>query len=565
MRSRGERREDRRILLNLIMDYIFVPCSRVPVRVRQSDGSPNIHDRARRTWGVTNLIFLDSLFCFVQRARRDAMGRELPSEIVALILSFLAPRQLRSHRRRLTRLPASSDFTPLIQQRLFYKLCWFIGKDGFEQLPTIVKNAGAYVRYFKILSPERTGSNVDWEALPPGTDPGSLLSPGNDILQQRSVEIAAQAFGKMKFITHLDIETRVGMLEEDNTDGDDADEEALMDFGQALSMLSGLEAISFAVMHPRKKLNILATPLYSSPYLRLIAQSSHLRSLDLWRIKFELDPITPHPGFRLSTLILSDCALGGEVELDWLIGYSEGDRSARLETLELKNLDLTNSATTSDPITTLFHSSTAIPPFASSLQHLVIELAHPLTTPIDLSHFHSLKTLELGGPSLSPSTFTSLIPTAPLFRPVVPQLSSLILSHTPEITFIDMATALPLLPSLDLLQVVSDAHVHRSLPWNTPAPRWDWGDESIIKRAAKLARVNKIDFELKLNGRLVNAETEEEEELESEGEGAENSSAGGLGDEMFYLSSDEEEAYAAGKAREEVWRKERAEDELSDY
>lgn len=427
------------------------------------------------------------------------------------------------------------------------------------------------MRYFKILSPERRGTDVDWEALEPGTDPGTLLSPGNDVPQAEIVHLATLAFGSMRFLTHLDLEANVGTLEEDSEEGDDASEELLMELGQALAGIEGLEEMTFAVMHPRKKLNILATSLYSSPYLRLVAQSSHLRSLDLWRVKFELDPITPQPGFRLLTLILSDCIIGGAVELDWFIGYT-GERSDRLETLELKNIDFTHSnpddSPTSDPISTLFSSSTTVPAFASSLQHLIIELAHPLTTPLDLSHFHSLKSIELGGASIDPSTLSSLLPLAPLYRPIVPQLNSLILSHTPEIPSIDITTALSLLPSLDLLQIVSDGHVHRSLAWNTPLPRWEWGDEAIFKRGAKLARVSKVDFELKLNGRVFNAATAEEEDSEEEegdGEGAENSSAGAGGDEMFYLSSDEEEAYAAGKMREEVWRRERVEDELSDY
>lgn len=382
----------------------------------------------------------------------------LSTELLDRILSLSVPRAPKLARKRwATLLAVHPTLVPIVRRALYRKVSLVVGdpRGSDQRLLRLLEQSGGpaseHVQYLRIRVPDPPQSIV----LHPGQDPAFALLPRPYLDPVETLALVTRVIRLVPHVRHIELNLQVGVnLEEQDHLGEggnsperaDIEEEA----DQALRRLaegfgrwaSRLETCVSAVEDPRQRLQVWADrdcpaarnagqeeggkdhPRFQiSPQVRALASWHNLARLDLWRVRLVLPRAflagQAPPTFQLRELVLTQCELGGEPELEWLLGsHADVPRSARLNKLVLDCVEFDDTPGSSGPVRSVF-SPSGNPdlhlPFAATLECLTLVLPHPVDPErqdqqsLDLfSSLTALKAVELGGPGITEPMLVSL-------------------------------------------------------------------------------------------------------------------------------------------------------------
>ncbi|GAA6036198.1 hypothetical protein JCM8097_006831 [Rhodosporidiobolus ruineniae] len=447
----------------------------------------------------------------------------LPPEALDLVLHHTLPSHanLRTQRRVLSVLLCVHPvLTALVRRRLYRKVTLVVGDtkgrdgrlmdlldggaDGSEEEKS--KAAGHHVKFLKIRVPDADPSSMPFDR---DSDPAAALLPRAVLSFPDTVDVVTRFVEAVTAPVHVELDCQVGMRFEGEPEeaGDDVfgGTDKLKRLEQAWTSWRTINCLVFSVEDVQQRLQVLASPSSSSPFLTALATWDNLTILDLWRAKLGLPPSMPKPRFRLETLHLIQCTFGRLSDLLWLTGGPDEPRARKLKRLVLNEVEFLShpaggapsSSAEPHPLVSFFRPSTAPAneaPFVSTLSDLTLILRDPLPSAgLDtlLSPYTSLTKLEIGGPGVSlpllSSVFTPFTSSshsaAPTPASSLKDLALTYLTH-PSLPLSSLLSLLsPPSPSstpltaLQTLRFYSGFPLPRSLPWRvrhaTPEPRWE--------------------------------------------------------------------------------------------
>ncbi|GAA5875803.1 hypothetical protein JCM3774_006460 [Rhodotorula dairenensis] len=380
----------------------------------------------------------------------------LSTELLDRILSLSVPRPPKLARKRWAALllvhPA---LVPIIRRALYRKVSLVVGdpRGSDQRLLRLLEQAGGpaseHVQYLRIRVPDPPQNVI----LHPGQDPAFALLPRPCLDPVKTLALVTRVITLVPHVRHIELNLQVGVnLEGQESMGEggrsspertdsEAQREALRRLADSLQLWAPrLETCVSAVEDPRQRLQVWAdrdSPVSSdpqrdgnehprsqlSPQVRALARWHNLSRLDLWRVRLVLPrPFLagPHarPTFRLCELVLTQCELGGEPELEWLLGSrapADAPRSSRLNKLVLDCVEFDDAPGSSAPVRTVFAAPAGpdmdyLVPFATTLEclTLAVELGGPgITEPILASLFGSLDSTL---PTTAPGTKSAAPP-----------------------------------------------------------------------------------------------------------------------------------------------------------
>ncbi|GAA6053230.1 hypothetical protein JCM3770_002667 [Rhodotorula araucariae] len=429
----------------------------------------------------------------------------LSPELLDNILVLAVPSKPRPARLALSRLlGVCRTLAPLVRRHLYAKLSLVVAVPSRQdqKLMCLLRDgtAGPLVRFLKVRAPEPEPIL----GLDPAEDPVAALVPRPRMPQPETIAWVAEALERMPVVRYLDLQLRVAAWLEGDMDpaGDfgstTAAAAAIDRLRRALvAWAATLETALVALEDAQQRLQVWAHPrLGRAPHVDGLAAWDRLTTLDLWRVQIVLsaradagdDELPPPPRFRLRTLILTQCELGGAAELRWLLGAAGSARSAALTELHLCEVEFAHHPESSAPLLAVLPDPSApgytAPAFASTLTGLELLLSHPVGRPTPaalLAPLTALRTVTLGGPGIDPALVASLFTGAPATAPApapshsIAALTLQYLAHVPLAALLGHLEprAIPALGKLAL----HEAWTHpRRMTWRerreTPEPVW---------------------------------------------------------------------------------------------
>jgi len=355
---------------------------------------------------------------------------------------------------------------PVVRRHLYLKLSLVVAAPSRQDLKLVALLragvAGHLVRILKVRAPDPDPSSALFDD--PDLDPVTALVPQPRLAQPATLDRVAEALELMPRVRHVELDLRVGTWLEGDTApaGDFGDDAAVRNaqlarLGRALEAWSAtLETAIVAVEDVQQRLQVWADPaLGRAPQVAALGAWDHLTALDLWRVRLVLTAtpgaqvrgegdsaathvdgegdtvhvMPPQPRFRLRSLALTQCELGGADELRWLLGSAatgDAERSNGLADLQLSEVVFVHHTRSSSPVLAALGRDEVgeEPVFARSLRGLRLLLEHPIggedgaegrrpSTEGLLTPFIALKEVGLGGPGVDYALLASLFPSHP--------------------------------------------------------------------------------------------------------------------------------------------------------
>ncbi|GAA5900785.1 hypothetical protein JCM8208_004610 [Rhodotorula glutinis] len=381
------------------------------------------------------------------------LSPELLDHIVVLSL----PAKPRPARLALsTLLRVCRTLAPIVRRHLYRKLSLVVAAPSRQDLKLVALLragiAGHLVRILKVRAPDPDPSSSMFDDS--SVDPVTALVPQPRLAQPDTLVRVADALELMPHVRHAELDLRVGTwLEDDVAPAGDFGEpaavrdEQLARLERALKAWGAtLETAIVAVEDVQQRLQVWADPkLGRAPHVTALGAWDHLTALDLWRVRLVLSAVPdapnhgdgdgdgetapdhrlpPQPRFRLRSLSLNQCELGGADELRWLLGSTttgDAERSSGLADLQLSEVVFVHHPRSSSPVLAVLGRHPVgddEPAFTRSLGSLTLLLEYPIASEGSrrsadglLAPFHALQEVVLGGPGVDYALLASLFPS----------------------------------------------------------------------------------------------------------------------------------------------------------
>lgn len=370
----------------------------------------------------------------------------LTPEIVNNIL------HLSNHASLKSLLSLNRAITPLVRGILFKSVALELGAPKYKErlLLSVLEGGdgvvGKLVRNLRISPPSNDDAAFDNPNLPVEELIKALTPVVVGLSRKEINNILSKLLVKVNNLISLHIEvylcTKIEGLDETVMEGEKSAEDKLVfeTVKEGLCSMVNLRSFILGVQHYEKKLEILSSLSYQSPYIFALSSWSNLTSLDLWTIHLSIPQSTNRPTYRLKSLSLSFCTFDSIDSLEWLIGSAS--HLHQLTSMSLNEIEFESISGSSEPLLSLFYPTCA---FANTLTSLSIYLRYPFTPTLDttpssssiFTSFTILKTLELAGNGITEPLMLSLLPS-----PAAPRIPTP--SSTLKILLLNSTTSLSL-------------------------------------------------------------------------------------------------------------------------